>query len=404
MKHRIVFDSAEKCLETEDILVLIGPRQAGKTTVLRHLESVLKAQGRKVTYFTLEEKDYLEELNKDPKNLFRIFPFSKDSRHYFLIDEIQYLEDPTHFLKLLYDLHRKNIKLIVTGSSAFYMDRKFKDSLAGRKKILPVYPLGFRDFLTFKDRRELSEYLPVSFSMVDPKNVPLSGKKEMENLYFDYLLYGGYPKVVLMREVQEKKDELREIGLSYLKKDILEAGIKNENAYYKVIHMLADSPGALVNSSELASTVRVSQTAIDHYLWVAQKAFHFALIRPFFNNLRKELTKMPKVYFYDPGLRNYFARNFEPLMVRPDRGDLLENGVFRQLLEYFDLDQVQFWRTADGNEVDFIVDEQHAIEVKYSENAYRESKYRKFKELYPNIPLRLTSLDVETKAYPAFLL
>lgn len=400
MKIRKSFNTIEKHLETDDILILTGPRQAGKTTMLEYLEGVLRAANKPVNYFTLEETDYREELNKDPQNIFKLFPGSRSDKSYFLIDEIQYLDDPTHFLKLLYDLHRKDLKLIVTGSSAFYMDHKFKDSLAGRKKIFPVFPLDFRDFLRFNDLEDLIRYLPGSLPDEPGDEIPLSVQKEIQTRYAEYLVFGGYPKVILTRDLAEKKGELREIALSYIKKDVLEAGIRNEDAYYKIVRMLADRPGALVNSHEIANSVRISQSAVENYLGVAQKAFHFALVRPFFTNIRKELTKMPKVYFYDNGLRNYFVRNFSPLTERSDRGEILENAVFRQLLETYDLDQLKHWRTADGHEVDFIVEDRFAVEVKYSERTYRENRYKKFREIYPQMPFYLVAIEDLDKGYP----
>ncbi|MBU3965725.1 ATP-binding protein [Patescibacteria group bacterium] len=380
---------AQKYLKDDDILLFIGPRQAGKTTILRQLENILKKNNAVVYFLNLEDVEYLELLNKTPKNIFKIFPMDLSKRSFVFIDEVQYLANPSNFLKYLYDEYRGKIKLLVSGSSAFYIDKKFKDSLAGRKKIFDVPTLSFRDFLRFKGEADLSQK--------NFEKLSLSEKEKIEMHYRQYLVYGGYPRVVLAAN-EEKTEILREIAYSYIKKDIYEANIRQDEVFYKLFKILASQIGNLTNASELALTFGVSKTAIDNFLYVMQKSFHIELIRPFFKNKRKELTKMPKVYFSDLGLRNFFADNFKPFEIRDDRGALLENAAMRQLTEKYGKQKIKFWRTIGKHEIDFIADEKEAFEVKIDPSKIKANNYKKFLGSYPNINLSIISLNTQAGA------
>ena len=159
--------------------------------------------------------------------------------------------------------------------------------------------------------------------------------------------------------------------------------------------VLASQSGNLLNVNELSSTLRMSNAVVDNYLFVLQKCFHITLVKPFFQNIRKELTKMPKIYFNDLGLRNVLINYFSSIEQRTDKGALLENLVFRRQIELNSKDQVKFWHTADGNEVDFIIEKSFnngdAIEVKFSETEAKPNKYIKFTTAYPTFPLRFLS-------------
>lgn len=379
---------AEKYLDTDQALIFVGPRQAGKTFVLHQLENKIKAKGETSFFLNLEDPDYLKILNKSPKNLFRIFPIDLSRKTFVLIDEVQYLDNPTNFLKFFFDEYRGKIKILASGSSSFYLDRKFKDSLAGRKMIFYVLTLSFGEFLRFKGKDELSKK--------DFGKLTLSDKEEVDRRYGEYLIWGGYPRAVLA-EAAERKAVLEDIVYSYIKKDVLEARVKQGEVFFRLLKILASQSGNLVNSSELAGTLGVSKTAVDNYLYVMQKSFHISLVKPFFKNVRKELTKMPKVYFLDLGLRNFLTGNMDGFSVRNDKGSLLENAAYRQLVENFGFDRIKFWRTAGGNEVDFIADERKGFEVKAEAEKFRQKKYKMFLDEYPHIDISIVSLGAAKK-------
>lgn len=379
--------------DNDEILLLVGARQAGKTTILYQLRDNIKEKKQDCYFLNLEDPDYLSLLRQSPKNLFKIFPVELSRKSFILVDEIQYLDNPSNFLKYFYDEYRGKIKIIASGSSAFYIDEKFKDSLAGRKKIFYVLTLSFREFLRFKNEPILAQK--------DFHNLALSEREKANFFYQEYIVYGGYPRIVLAAQ-NEKETLLGDIAYSYIKKDVLEANIRQDEMFYKLFKILSGQTGCLVNAAELASTLGISKSAVDNYLYVMQKSFHLALVRPFFKNLRKELTKMPKVYFLDMGLRNFFLRNFELFALRQDKGSLLENAVYRELLSKNNFEDIRFWRTIQKNEVDFVLGEEAALEVKSDEGGFKKSRYAAFLKSYPKIKLSVVSLGARSKKIDSF--
>lgn len=381
-----------KWILREEVIILTGPRQSGKTALLRIIEKRLKAEEKNVVFLNLEDEEILGYLRQSPTNLLKMVPIKKDQKVYVILDEIQYLDNPTNFLKLIYDDHRERIKLIVSGSSAFYIDRKFKDSLAGRKKIFYILPLNLADFISFKGKEELihpgGEISSLESSASPSLNI--LQQREMERLLEEYMLYGGYPKIVLEDDASIKIELLQEILNSYIKKDAIEADLRSRDKFFALLRILASQAGSLVNESELANTLAISTSAVRNYLYVMRKSFHIRLIEPFYNNIRKEISKMPKVYLFDTGLRNRILNNFEPLDMRPDKGEIFENFIFKMLLDRCGFDTLKFWRSQAKNEVDFIlVSEKKAIEVKYNSSLFKPGKYTFFRARYPDFSFHL---------------
>ncbi len=383
-KHTIISNHISK----REFTILIGARQIGKSTLLKQLFEELKQNGEAVFFLNLDRKDILEELNQNPENLLKICPLQSDKKIIVFIDEIQYLDDATNFLKLLFDEYSTQLKIVATGSSAFYIDRQFNDSLVGRKKIFQMGTLDFEEFLLFKNRADLVNEISQFKSKKKSKSI-------QENLLWAYMdefiNYGGYPAVVLEENIEDKIELLREIRDSYIKRDVLESGITDETKFYRMLMLLASQTGNLLNVNEISNTLRISNATVENYLYVLQKCFHITLLKPFYANLRKELTKMPKVYINDLGLRNVLINYFSPLEQRADKGAVLENFSFRLLSERFEENQIKYWRTADGNEVDFVIETSYlkgfAVEIKFNEQEAKTSKYNKFIQNYPDFPL-----------------
>ena len=390
--EREIMSDILKWVPREEIVILIGPRQSGKTALLKLIQKKLETQGETVFFFNLEDQEILGYLNQAPTNILKLAPSSDNKKTTVILDEIQYLDNPTNFLKLIYDDHRENIKLIVSGSSAFYIDKKFKDSLAGRKRIFHILPLNFRDFLYFKGETELSLNFghPALIGQTDrPAPNPIQ-RREQKRLMEEYMLFGGYPRVVLETDQTIKKELLEEILNSYVKKDAIEAGVRSQDKFFALLKILASQVGALVNETELSNTLGLSNTAIRHYLYVMQKSFHIHLLTPFFNNIRKEISRMPKVFLFDNGLRNKILNNFEPVEMRPDKGELFENLVFKILLDEYGFNTLKFWRSQSKNEVDFILtDQRKAVEVKYNFSLFKPKKYESFLSKYPEFSFHL---------------
>ncbi len=385
---RKIYQTLKEHLSKKECTILTGARQTGKTTLLKQLGKHLESNGEAVTFLNLERKDILLELDQGPEYVFRFLTKTAKGKNYLLIDEIQYLQDPSNFLKLLYDEHASQLKIVATGSSAFYLDSRFKDSLAGRKKIFELFTLDFEEYLLFKEEENLLKELHSLRKGLIQKS---PADQQLWVTLDEYINYGGYPAVVLEPNNKDKIERLYDIRDSFVKRDMLEAGISDETKFYRFLILLAGQIGHLVNINELANTLHLTYRASDQYLNVLQKCFHISLVRPFFSNLRKELVKMPKLYFNDLGLRNALINYFAPINQRSDRGALLENYVYRRIAEQLPKEQIKFWRTADANEVDFIIQETanrgRAIEVKFADTETNTKKYKKFIELYPDYPL-----------------
>ena len=377
-----------KHLSKKEFTILVGQRQIGKSTMLKQLYEDLKLKGETCYFLNLDRKDILDDLNLNPENLFKICPLVDDKKIIVFIDEIQYLADATTVLKLLFDEYHTRLKIVATGSSAFYIDKQFKDSLGGRKKIFQMGTLDFEEFLHFKGRNDLVDEIAKLKAKKATKSIH-------ENLFWAYMdefvNYGGYPAVVLENNIDEKLELLREIRDSYIKRDLLESGVTDETKFYRMLMLLASQSGNMLNVNEISNTLRMTNATVENYLYVLQKCFHITVVKPFYNNLRKELTKMPKVYIHDLGLRNILINYFAPIEQRADKGLILENLCFRVLSENYEQDQIKYWRTADGNEVDFIIETQYlkgfAVEVKFNEQEAKLSKYKKFISNYPDFPL-----------------
>ena len=393
---RSLLPAIESHLADKRHTIITGARQVGKTSVLKLIHQKLKAEGQQVFQLTLEDSRVLHSINEHPDQVFEHLPTlptpvdkgQAEARLHLLIDEVQYAADPTHFLKFLYDKYEGNLKVVATGSSAFYIDHRFKDSLAGRKRVFQLYPLSFEESLVFRGADDL---LQAVLSMQERPAYTSPQLAELKSVFYEYLTFGGYPAVALEPDFSEKKLLLNELKNAYVKRDIAESGVSMEAKFFLLFQLLADQTGGLVNRNELSKTIQVDTKTVDNYLYVLEKCYHVHLLKPFFRNIQKELTKMPKVYFNDLGLRNAMLGRFGPVDTRADKGALLENYFFIRLRQQYEADQLRFWRTADQQEIDFVVEssfgEGTAFEVKWNSQGFKPEKLWKFTEAYPNIKL-----------------
>lgn len=327
-------------------------------------------------------------LNEHPNNILQLLPplFHEKGRWFIFLDEIQYLKDPTNFLKFIYDTYWDTIKLIVTWSSSFYIDTKFHDSLAWRKKIFYVYPLDFAEYLHFLWYNDLLHYLWESI-------FPIQHKELLDSLLADYMLYGGYPKVVLEKSTDIKKELLQMLVDSYITKDIQDAHLHHPEKYIYILKMLASQSGQMLNMTEIANTLDITLPTVQDYIYVMKKSFHIATVSPMYTNIRKEITKMPKVYYFDLWLKNALLRQFEPIYERVDKWQIFENLVFRSLLTAYDGNDIKYRRTKSKKEIDFIVGEKTAIEVKWNLSKFSWKDYQFFTSMYPEV--KLTGIGLE---------
>ena len=357
---RKIANIIEKWLDEKEIIILTGPRQVGKTTLLKILTEKLKRKNvsdDRIFYLNLEELNILSALNENPENLLDYITV-KNARNYFFIDEIQYLDKPSNFLKHIYDKYADQIKLIATGSSNLEIKAKFQDSLAGRKATFGISPLDFEEFLKFKNFSQ-QRYLR-------QPELPPDIRHSFDRALEEYLIYGGLPAVVLQGDKAKKEKLLNEYAGAYINQDIRAFGqVDNIGDFNRVVKMLAGQIGNLLNVNELGNTAGVSRRNILKYLELLEYTYVFRKIAPYTANVRAQVTKMPKFYFFDTGVRNALLENFLGLDSRADAGALFENFVFTAL----DKDRnIYFYRSAGQSEIDFVVEKPEAlclIEVKY---------------------------------------
>lgn len=377
---REILSKTEKALFGRHVLIIVGSRRSGKTSLLYLLRDKLvtkyKVPIANILYYDLENIVFRETFQiKDFDLVAReLTAKAGDSskKVYVLLDEIQYLDNPAGLLKYVHD-HYPKLKFLVSGSSSLKIKEKFSDSMVGRKKVFLLHPLSFKEFLLFKKKDHLIKSLPEIDSLKKLKklksfNLTPSTSRELDDLVFEFLICGGYPEVALVSKLAEKRDILSEIYSSYLQKDIKYIfDIENIEKFNKLIKLYASQIGNLVNFSEISNTLGLSRNTIDKYSFIQESTFLINFLKPYYSNVRKELTRMPKIYFEDNGLRNAVLDSFQKKFERMDIGALAENFIYNQLQKK-DFEQIHFWRTKTKVEVDFIIkikNELIPIEVKY---------------------------------------
>src|SRR3989344_9134896 len=367
-KRKIIEDIV-KYLESKEIIVIYGSRQVGKTSLLRYLiENYLK---KNTFYFDLEIPNLLELCNKGAENVLKYLiqkGAEENQKIFLLIDEIQYMDDPTKFLKIMHD-HYPNIKLLVSGSSTFEIKKKFKESLVGRTVNFEVYPLSFEEFLIFKGK---------NYKITKENTEAINA--ELIELAEEYIKFGGYPKIVLEKSEEKKQTYLAQIINTYVRKDIRDIGnIRNISAFNKLVEVIASQSGQLLNALEISNTLKINRETVLEYLDLLENTFMIKRITPFHKNLRSELSKNPKVFFLDTGMMHLLWLKEFPKVVL---GNSFETFVFLELIKSGK--KVNFWRTTNKQEVDFIIKNKslYAVEVKYNFSNSENKSLRFFSNMY----------------------
>ena len=346
----------EKQLKTKEIIVLTGMRRTGKTTLLKMLFEKIESNNK--VFLDLQnilDRTIFEEI--DYNNIFnnlKPYNISSESKAYIFIDEIQFKPDVVGAIKYLYDHYE--VKFFITGSSSFYLKNLFPESLAGRKIIFELYPLYFEEFLTFKGIQ--SEFNQNFHIKVKTKNSVEYQK--LIRYYDEYLIFGGFPQVVLENDNNQKELILKDIFNSYFQIDILNlADFKKLDAFKKIIFLLLERVSSKLDISKLASQIGVTRETIYSYINLLEGTYFIQLITPFTKNKDREISGTKKVYLCDNGFVNLFSK--------VSKGNLFENAVFQNVKKY---GKVNYYQKRSGVEIDFIINDKDnsktAIEVKFS--------------------------------------
>ena len=347
MIKREIQDSIEERLFKGKLIIIYGARQVGKTTLIKEIGN--KYPDDKL-YLNCDEPDIRELLTDATSTKLKNLAGQKKL---VLIDEAQRVKNIGITLKLFAD-ELKNVQVIATGSSSFELSNVINEPLTGRKYEFNLYPFSMR---------ELSKEF---------------GWIEANRLLQERIIYGMYPEIVV--NPAEKKNLLKEITRSYLFKDILSyEGIRKPEILEKLIMALAAQVGNEVSNNELATTIGLDKDTINKYMDILEKAFVIFRLSPFSRNVRTEITKMKKVYFYDTGIRNALISNFNNLELRNDKGALWENFMIVERLKMISALNKEvknyFWRTAQQQEIDYVEEENNALSAyEFSWNINKKKK------------------------------
>jgi uncharacterized protein len=379
--YRLLMDQLKKWIDRREIYAIKGPRQSGKTTLLKMLkEYLIKKKGidpDNIIFLTFEDRDILEKFSSDPKEFIRsCIGQKKKERFYFLLDEFHYLEEGGQKLKLLYDLF-ENIKFIITGSSSLELTGKTAKYLVGRMFSFYLPQLSFAEYININSQQMNNIYSERSKFLRDfiisGKNFQLEKdifEMDFKKHFEEYSIFGGYPEVIKTKDFETKKIILKNIYETYVTKDIIELLRMNKVSKFRnLVKLLATRISSLINFNNLCNDSNTYFKELKNFLSVLEETYIIFLLKPFYTNKATELKKNPKLYFMDTGLRNFAIDNFKEITLRTDGGNLIENTAFIQLhINYPEL-PLKYWRTLAKAEVDFILEREKdlvPIEIKYA--------------------------------------
>lgn len=353
-------------LKTREIIAIIGPRQCGKTTLMRHIYDKLKD----AVFLDFEDREVLELFVEDEKSFAELYAKNKK---YLFIDEFHYAKKGGKKLKYIYD-HYPNTKIIISGSSATAITIQGIKYLVGRIFIFNLYQLSFEEFLRYKNKNLYNIYISKKdgikeyFKSKKRIEIPDALIKRLNKYYEEYVLFGGYPRVALSNDINEKKIVLKNIYNTYFLKEIRDIlNLTTDFKLSKLIKALAIQIGNLISYNNLGNISGFNYGDLLKHMNILEKTFICKRVRPFYSNKKIEIIKSPKIYFFDTGLRNMIIDDFRPFEKRGDAGALNENFVLTQMM----INDVEpkFWRSKSKAEVDFVIETEDgltALEIKTS--------------------------------------
>lgn len=349
------------------IIVLLGARQVGKTTLISMLPS---CKSNPALFLDGENAD-VQQLLKNP-NAERLKQVAGANK-VVVIDEAQKIENIGSILKLFAD-YVKDIQVLASGSSAFELRNSLNEPLTGRKFEYNLFPLSFVEMVAHTGLLEEIRQLP------------------------QRLVYGYYPEIV--SKPREAERLLRFLSDSYLYKDIfLFKGIKKPEKMLELLKLLAWQIGGEVNYHELSKTLRIDHQTIESYIAMLEQAFVTYRLPAYHNNHRAELKKSKKIYFNDLGIRNALINDFRPVEVRNDAGALFENFIINELRKQNEYKQVfanfYFWRNTEQREIDLIIEKNNqlqAVEIKWK-TSKKIRLTKSFSNLYPDTQFKVIHRD-----------
>lgn len=346
--------------KTVPIVVLIGARQVGKTSLMQSCNL-----DGKLLFLNGQDPEIAELFQKlsDIEQYLKVY-LDEKLEGYLLLDEFQFIHGISTMLKLITDKYSQ-LRILCSGSSSLDILQHIEESLAGRIRTIEVLSLSFDEYLLFKDRN-----LQKLFQTFNPDTESSVLTASIEDVLSEYLLYGGLPRAALISHPEEKMEVLNDIYKTYLLRDV-RSYVANQDfvGFNKLLRLLASQIGNLLNINEISRQIGLPYKKCEEYLSLLEQMYIIKTIEPYFTNKRKVISKMKKIYFCDLGLRNIIESNFNDLTFRNDNGALFENYIMLELWRNKNAGGIlQFFRTSDGTEVDFVLNQLNdvlAIECKY---------------------------------------
>lgn len=348
---RDLFSKFESEIHTKEATVITGMRRVGKTTALNYLFNLVQSDNKAI--FDLENPLYrkiFEEENYDAvwHNL-QAFNISNTQKAYLFLDEIQNLPEISRVVKYLYD--HWQVKFFLTGSSSYYLRNLFPESLTGRKVIFEMYPLSFAEFLKFKQIPSRSCETNTLKEKAQNKNIV--SYEKLIPYYKEYLQFGGFPAVVLEPSIERKKTLLLETFTSYFEKDAKNlADFKDMSKLRDLILLLVARTGSRLEILKLANSLAVSRETVYSYLSFLDQTYFISLLSRHSGSIDRQSAGSQKLFFCDSGIVNVLGQI--------SQGQLFEQSVFQNFRQH----SLTYFSKDGGNEIDFIVDGQTALEVK----------------------------------------
>lgn len=348
---RLITPQLEAELDKPENTVITGMRQVGKTTLLNHLYSLVETPNK--VLLDLENPLYrkvFEEKNYDSIwNNLQPFGITNTTRAYIFLDEVQNLPQISSVVKYLSD--HWQVKFILTGSSSYYLRNLFPESLAGRKLVFELFPLTFREFLGFKgiDYTSVNNWAQKAVSKNEISYTRLAP------YYQEYMEFGGFPKIALEPNQSRKKSLLGEIFTSYFERDAKAlADFKDTAKLRDLILLLIPRVGSKIEIAKLSSNLSISRETVYNYLSFLKETYFITLL-PKFTSIDRQSAGSKKFFLCDSGIAN--------ILGKISAGQLFEQSVFQNLRP---LHKLNFFSTASGQEIDFIVNGQIGLETKLS--------------------------------------
>lgn len=388
-------DTILRFLKTPEIIAIVGPRQSGKTTLL---EMIFESLKKEAVFLTFENKKLLDLFVHNTDEFIELY--IKPYRYVFL-DEFQYVKKGGKILKYIVDTQKS--KIFISGSSSIELTVQAVKYLTGRIFVFSLFPLDFDEYLRFKEPNLFNLYAKSKIPLSDYglKPFPVLSENIIEQIklhYQNYVVYGGYPRVALAGDNNEKKTVLQNIYNTYFLREVKDIlGLVDDYKLTQMIKALALQIGNLIQYREISDVSELSFQTVKSYLNFLQKTFIAILVKPYFKNKRTEIVKNPKIYFFDTGLRNFIVDDFRGLADRPDAGFLLENAAAMQLTKQEIA--FKFWRTKQKSEIDFVLalsnNRQVALEIKKTvrDVDINSKSVRDFSAKNKDIPLFFGSYD-----------